>query len=230
MDASKLILARPDVPKGFSLREERQRPLDVGVGLADQAHRVFGKRRLIGYASSIWSEATVFPNVESAQDGWRRLADYHRENPSYDDVRELADAFGDESYVHTGTMSGKPGLWALVLNGVVVHRFNTYGVDETVSLELLGRQLSKAPPGSPISDIEAVQMSLVGFMGAFRKRDLDEINDWWLRLQSAVQRGKFDELQPLLDQFWDATGGDDQAKVKQSAQRLTAAIAALSEA
>jgi hypothetical protein len=179
VDASNLILASSDVPEGFSLREEGQRPLDVGVGVADQAHRVFGKRRLIGYASSIWSEATVFPDVDSAKDGWQRLADYHRQNPSYDGVRDLTQKFGDESYVHTGTMRGRPGIWALVRSGAVVHRFNTYGVKDTVSLDLLARQLAKAPSSSAISDVDAVQMSWVGFMGAFRGRDLDEINDWW---------------------------------------------------
>jgi hypothetical protein len=73
-------------------------------------------------------------------------------------------------------------------------------------------------------------MSLVGFMDAFGERNLDEINDWWRRLQLAVQKGGFKELQLLLDEFWDATGTDDQAKVKESAQRLTAAIAALRDA
>lgn len=230
MDAKSLLLLPSDVPNGFSLRDEADRVLDLGGEYADQAHRMYGKPRFLKAGDAIWSEATVFPNAESSLAGWTKLVEYHKANPTYDDVRPMSLALGDHEHVHAGTMSGRPGLWAAVRIGTAVHRFNTYGVDESASADLLRRQLARQASNSgAISEVDAVQMSWVGFIDAFGSRDLDQINEWWLRLQLAVQKGRFKDLQPLLDQFWDATGSDDQSQVKRSAEGLSAAIAALSE-
>lgn len=145
MDPTALLLTQSDVPDGFKLRDSRERALlvDERGGTANQAHRVYGKRRFLSYGDAIWSEVTVFEEGTSAHIGWAKLVDHHKARPSYEDIREMADSSGDESYVHTGTMRGKPGLWAAVRIGSAVHRFNTYGLGETESTELLRRQLSK---------------------------------------------------------------------------------------
>lgn len=229
MDPKDLLLTSDDVPRGFELQGEAQRPLEVGMGkYAEQAHRAFQKGRILNFSDAIWSEATVFPDADSAGGGFGRIVEYHKVNPGYADVREIGHQFCDDSYVHTGTMRGKPGLWAAVRTGSVVHRFNTYNVEEAVSRALLDRQLAKqARPAAAISIAEAVQMSYVGFIDAFKTRDMDQVNEWWLRLQLAVQKGRYKELQPLLDAFWDATGSGDQDELKRTMERLSAAVASL---
>lgn len=78
-----------------------------------------------------------------------------------------------------------------------------------------------------MSNAEAVQMSYVGLIDAFKTRDMDQVNEWWLRLQLSVQKGRYKDLQPLLDAFWDATGSGDRDELKRTMERLSAAVAAL---
>lgn len=134
-DADSLVLTQTDVPAGYRLRESRNQP--------GQAARMFGKARFLGRGDAIWSEATVFDEDDIAHDGWMTLVEFHAARGAYSGVRDLRLDLGDESYVHTGTMDGRPGLWAAVRIGAVVHRFNTYGLGEGPSLDLLRRQLSK---------------------------------------------------------------------------------------
>lgn len=135
LDPDRLVLAESEVPTGFKLRESQSKP--------HQASRMFGKARFMRFGDAIWSELTVFDDDETAHLGLSKLVDYHKAAPSYEDVRETTHVVGDESYVHTGTMRGRPGLWAGVRLGRVVHRFNTYGLGEGQSMELLKHQLSK---------------------------------------------------------------------------------------
>jgi len=153
MNPTDLLLAESDVPGGFTLRDQDERKLvvDEGGGTADQAHRMYGKARFLGFGDAIWSEATVFGSVDAARRGWANLVEHHTLNPAYEDVREIAWESGDEVYVHAGTMRGKPGIWAAIRMGRAVHRFNTYGVNETDSSGLLRRQLSKQAPTDPRS-------------------------------------------------------------------------------
>lgn len=136
MNANELVLTEKDVPRGFKLQEASRDHA--------QAHRVYGKPRFLAYSDAVWSEATVFDDTDSASEGWRKLVDFHKSRNDYDDVQEVPSSFGDETYVHSGTMGSRPGLWAAVRVNTVVHRFNTYGVDAAVSLKMLQRQVTKA--------------------------------------------------------------------------------------
>jgi hypothetical protein len=135
LDANALVLTEPEVPDGFKLRDSGNDP--------GRAHRVYGKWRFMRSGDAIWSEAAVFSSDTEAHDAWTMIVDFHKRRGDYDNVHEVSAILGEESYIHGGTMDGRPGLWAAVRIGQVLHRFNTYGVGESDSLELVRRQVAK---------------------------------------------------------------------------------------
>lgn len=166
-DASNLVLADADVPSGFKKLDSAEHAFAVGdEGRAvSYAHRMYGKRRLLGRGKAIWSEATVFEDEDTAHQNWVALVKQHKARPFYDDVQEIAVSYGDESYVHDGVIGGKPGLWAAVRAGTVLHRLSTDNLGVLESGGLLRRQLgrstglphatpeAKPPPGPPTDDV-----------------------------------------------------------------------------
>jgi hypothetical protein len=136
MDANELVLTEAEVPAGFKLRQSNTDP--------GQAQRVYAKSRFLKFGDAIWSEATVMRDEENARDGWTQLVELHNQRNDYDNAQKVRAALGDASYIHTGTMRGRPGLWAAVRIGLVIHRFNTYGVGKSESMEMLRQQVKKS--------------------------------------------------------------------------------------
>ena len=220
-----LLLTQSDVPVGFVLRDHRTRELEVGGGAtARQGHRMFGKARFLRFGDAIWSEATVFHEIAAAHEGWQKLVEHHRAHPGYDGVQDGRETFGDESYVHTGTMKGRPGLWAAVRRGVVIHRFNTYGVSGDVSAALLRVQLAKQAPRTP-SDV--VLMCYAGLVESFGSQNLNRVNEWWQRLQLSIERGGFTNLLDPLVALREAWDGGDSGTVEAALKKLSDGVLSL---
>jgi len=244
MDPTALLLTPSDVPGGFQLRDSSERELIDDAGReALQASRTYGKRRFLRYGDAIWSEVTIFEDENAARAGWSNLVDFHMAQPMYEDVRELPEPVGDESYLHTGTMRGRPGLWAAVRIGSVVHRFNTYGVEQAPSKDLLQRQLSKhaeAPtPRSPMVEavrgtspkatslVDAIQRSYESLVAAFNDHDLNSINASWHRLQLLAHVGRYADIEARAAEFWDATGPGETGQAKAALTALHSAVSGL---
>lgn len=136
MDTNAIVISPEEVPTGFKLVKSEK---DPGFAV-----RVYSKSRgFLRFADAIWSEAALMPDEETAVEGWEQVVRFHKRRRDYQNVEELDVSFGDQSYVHSGTMRGRPGLWAAVRIGIVVHRFNTYGVTAADSLVMLRRQLAR---------------------------------------------------------------------------------------